>query len=135
MKRIFTILFLCFVITPVFAQYSNPLEGSWGLVSFKYTLPDTVLIGNANTFNSIQIFSKTYFSYVGRTTQDNAFKRAGGGRYKLSGDTLTLLIDYSSIPNMLGKAFKFKCTFDGNKWYHSGQINDIYVEELWQKLE
>ncbi|NNL21066.1 MAG: hypothetical protein HKO83_07080 [Ignavibacteriaceae bacterium] len=117
-------------------QESNTLlEGTWVLAAFKYTLPDTVITGNSKSFNSIKIFGKSHFTYIGKALPDHVFKRAGGGRYQLNGDQLTEIMDFSSLANMLGKTFKYKYRIEEDTYFHSGQINDLYVEEIWKKLE
>jgi hypothetical protein len=137
MKTILT--FVVFVLCINFAQSqtieNEKLAGAWALAVFKYTLPDTVISGNSKMFNSVKIFSNKYFSYVGKSLPDHIFKRAGGGRFELVGDQLTEVYDFSSIGNMLGKTFTFKCKIEGDTYYHTGQINDIFVEEVWKKLE
>ncbi len=114
---------------------TNQLQGTWVLAAFKYTLPDTVISGNSQAFNSLKIFGSSHFIYIGKSLPDHMFKRAGGGRYQLNGDQLTEIMDFSSLANMLGKAFQYKVKIEGNTYYHTGQINDIYVEEIWKKLE
>lgn len=137
MKKLITAMFVLILSFSAFGQEQadTRLVGTWGLISFKYTLPDTVITGNSSTFNSITIFGKSFFAYIGKTANDNVFKRAGGGRYKLTGEVLVEIMDYTSIANMLGKTFQFKCVIEGDTWYHSGQINNILVEEVWKKIE
>jgi hypothetical protein len=36
---------------------------------------------------------------------------------------------------MLGKSFQFKYRIEEDTYYHSGKINDIFVEEVWKRLE
>ena len=113
----------------------NKLMGSWVLAAFKYTLPDTVISGNSKIFNSLKIFGSSHFVYIGKALPDHVFKRAGGGRYQLNGDQLTEIMDFSSLSNMLGKKFQYKIRIEGDTYYHSGKINDIFVEEIWKRLE
>ena len=114
---------------------NNKLKGIWVLAAFKYTLPDTVITGNSKVFNSMKIFSPSHFIYIGKALPDHVFKRAGGGRYQINGDQLKEIMDFSSLANMLGKTFKYKYRVEEDTYFHSGQINDIYVEEIWKKLE
>jgi hypothetical protein len=137
MKSLFTALLFLISCSFISAQNTDneKLVGSWALAVFKYTLPDTVISGDSKVFNSVKVLDKSYFAYVGKSLPDHIFKRAGAGRYELSGDTLTEIIDFSSIANMLGKTFKYKCRIEGDTWYISGLINDIYVEEIWKRLK
>lgn len=131
------VLLICFSF-PLMAQQqdsTNKLIGSWALATFKYTLPDTVITGDSKVFNSIKIFSPSLFIYIGKSLPDHIFKRAGGGRYQINGDQLTEIMDFSSLGNMLGKAFQYKIKIEGNTYYQSGMINDIFIEEIWKKLE
>jgi hypothetical protein len=136
MKFLLTAIVLFILSVASFGQnqIDTRLVGTWGLISFKYTLPDTTISGNSSTFNSIKVINNTHFAYIGKTTQGNVFKRAGGGRYKLTGEVLVEIHDYANLANMLGKSFQFKCVIDGDTWFHSGQINEIFVEEVWKKI-
>jgi len=118
-----------------FAQDSTKLIGTWELVSYKYTLPDTVITGTNANFTYIKIITPQFFVYVGQTMPTKEFKRAGGGRYMVKGDMLQELMMFSSIQNMLGKTYKYKCAVNGDSWYHSGQINNIFIEEIWKRVE
>lgn len=114
---------------------NNKLIGTWVLAAFQYTLPDTVISGNSKIFNSLKIFSSSHFVYIAKSLPNHAFNRAGGGRYQLNDDQLTEVMDFSSLSNMLGKSFQYKIKVEGDTYYHSGKINDIFVEEIWKKLE
>ena len=137
MKSFVTIILfqLCCNYLPAQNLDNEKLAGTWALAVFKYTLPDTVISGDSKVFNSVKVMDKSYFAYVGKSLPDHVFKRAGAGRFELHGDTLIEVIDFSSIANMLGKKFMYKCKIEGDTWYLSGQINDIYVEEIWKKLK
>ena len=138
MKILATITLFIFLANFSLAQEqdsNNKLKGTWVLAAFKYTLPDTVITGNSKAFNSMKIFDSSHFIYIGKALPDHIFKRAGGGRYQINGDQLTEIMDFSSLANMLGKTFKYKYRIEEDTYFHSGQINDIYVEEIWKKLE
>ncbi len=131
-----TFVILFFILTTgSFAQDSLKLVGTWELVSYQYTLPDTVITGSTTNFTSIKIVTPLFFAYVGQTLPSKEFKRAGAGRYIVKNDLLQEFVMFSSIKNMLGKTFKYKCVIEGDKWYHSGQINEIFIEEIWKKVE
>jgi hypothetical protein len=114
---------------------NNKLIGTWVLAAFQYTLPDTVISGNSKIFNSLKIFGSSHFIYIAKSLPNHVFNRAGGGRYQLNGDQLREVMDFSSLSNMLGKSFQSKIKVEGDTYYHSGQINDIFVEEIWKRLE
>ena len=131
---IFTFL-IFFFPSEHFAQDSTKLIGTWELASYKYTLPDTVITGTNTSFTSIKIITPRFFVYVGQTMPAKEFKRAGAGRYMVKGEVLQELMMFSSIKNMLGKTFQYRCVVNGNTWYHSGKINDLYIEEIWKRIE
>jgi len=130
----FIVLFFLFP-SSYFAQDSTKLIGTWELASYKYTLSDTVITGTNANFTSIKIITPKFFVYVGQTMPSKEFKRAGAGRYIVKGEVLQELMMFSSIQNMLGKTYQYKCVVNGDSWYHSGQINDIFIEEIWKKVE
>jgi len=136
MKSFLTVVVLLFFLFPDnFAQDSTKLIGTWELASYKYTLPDTVITGNGATFTSIKIVTPKFFVYIGQTMPAKEFKRAGGGRYLIKGEVLQELMMFSSIQNMLGKTFVYKCVVKEDTWYHAGKINNIFVEEVWKRVE
>lgn len=137
MKIFLTLFFILIFLFPFqnFAQDSTKLIGTWELASYKYTLPDTVISGTNANFTSIKIISPLFFVYVGQTLPGKEFKRAGAGRYIVKGEVLQEHMMFSSIKNMLGKTFQYKCVVNGDSWYHSGQINDIFIEEIWKRVE
>ncbi|NNG27027.1 MAG: hypothetical protein HKM87_05840, partial [Ignavibacteriaceae bacterium] len=100
-----------------FAQDSTKLIGTWELASYKYTLPDTVITGTGANFTSIKIVTPQFFVYVGQTMPAKEFKRAGGGRYMVKGEVLQELMMFSSIQNMLGKTYQYKCAVKEDTWY------------------
>jgi hypothetical protein len=137
-------IFICILILFSFSDVSfsqgqdttsNELVGTWILAAFKYTLPDTVINGNSKNFNSLKIFGNSHFVYIGKALPNHVFKRAGGGRYQTKGDLLLEIMDFSSLANMLGKSFQYKFKIEGDTYYQSGQINDIFIEEIWKRLE
>ena len=129
------VLLIFFFPSEHFAQDSTKLIGTWELASYKYSLPDTVITGTNANFTSIKIISPLFFVYIGQTMPGKEFKRAGGGRYIVKGEVLQELMMFSSIENMLGKTYQYKCVVNGDSWYHSGQINDIFIEEIWKRVE
>lgn len=137
MKMFLAVFILLFFLFPSehFAQDSTKLIGTWELASYKYTLPDTVITGNGANFTSIKIVTPKFFVYIGQTMPSKEFKRAGGGRYMVNGEVLQELMMFSSIQNMLDKTFVYKCVVKEDTWYHAGKINDIFVEEVWKRVE
>ena len=138
-KFLLLITFFIFLSNHLVAQGQDSskkkLIGTWVLAAFQYTLPDTVISGNSKMFNSLKIFGSSHFVYIAKSLPNHVFNRAGGGRYQLSGDQLTEVMDFSSLGNMLGKSFQYKIKVEGDTYYHSGKINDIFVEEIWKRLE
>jgi len=107
------------------------------MASRKVIYPDTT-INYTILGPSYKILNKTHFAFGRQTVisgepQDDVF--AGGGRYLLQGDTLyTEIIEYHSNQAIVGMSIAFKCRVEGNLWYHTGDIGNTKLEEVWRKV-
>ena len=141
MRRIGSFLALLLFTSSALGQVTspapaNPLQGSWRLVSQKLIYPDsTVNVRGTSVPPSTKILNDTHFAF-GYQTEDGEEVYAGGGRYTLEGDSLyTEHIEYhSSIPNV-GQSLTFKYRVEGNRWYHTGQIGNFVLEEVWERIK
>jgi hypothetical protein len=83
----------------------------------------------------IKVFAPQHYSVFSRKLDRPPFSRgvpdeerlaaaktfdAAGGRYTLSGNTLTEMIDYASFPNYEGKVMTFRLFFDGQRLIQEG---------------
>ena len=121
------------------SQEPNPFVGSWELVSSKSIYSDTTISADMSALQSIKILSQTHFAYV--TTmkaQDSIiFVRAGSGTYSFNEKEYVEKIEYSSVPEMLGKAYDFTHEIKGDTWSHIGDLENfnVKIEEVWRRTK
>jgi hypothetical protein len=107
--------------------------GSWLIVSVKVTGKD----GNPELRpvhkNEVKLFSESHFSF-GYQDADSTMA-AGGGLYKISGDSLFEYVQYHSMTSLTGKEFHFKIRFEGNRYFQRGVFNGQITEEEWERIK
>ena len=115
---------------------STRLIGTWELVSTRITRGDsTVMNGTAPEFRSLKILNGTHFSVV--TRRGDQFLRAAAGRYTLSGDTYTELVDLVSAAQFTpGVAYTYRITVDGDTWTIDGGsgATQLKLQEVWRRV-
>jgi ketosteroid isomerase-like protein len=116
------------VITP-----SNPLVGTWELVSTHATRNDsTIMQGGPPDIRAIKILNATHYAVI--TRRGGQFMRAGGGRYTFSGNTYTEMVDISSSPNQAaGVTATFTVRLEGDTWTTEGGSATTRFREVWQR--
>lgn len=69
---------------------------------------------------------------------------AGGGTYKLAGNTYTETIEYFSDPSYVGLSISFTVKVEGEKLYQSGKfpvfeagkkVKEVQLEEVYKRIE
>ena len=81
----------------------NPSNGTWQLLTSKYTTPDGANHSETNeTVTSLQLITPTHWMYV--SSKNKKFEHAMGGVYSTKGDRYFLTLDVASFPkNLWGK--------------------------------
>ena len=69
---------------------------------------------------------------------------AGGGTYKLEGDSYTEHIEFFAIPKFVGATITFKIRWDGDEWIQTGTLplkalgasdQDVQIEERYRRIK
>jgi len=139
------------------ADSKHTLEGTWELVSAKYTFPDKTET-NAG-YKQIKVITKNHWAFVGQNTDRQKFTSqgsdaellsaakgfgAGGGTYTFSGDTYTEVIEFFHNPNYVGLSIPWNVKWDGDQFIQSGTFpikaagmgeNDMQLYEVWKRIE
>lgn len=115
-------------------EQANSLEGAWQRIRFNFVYPDTTVTGEEGNPPSIKILTPTHFAF-GRQTEEGEDVFSGGGRYSLDEDQYTEHIEYHSDIGLVGESIPFDYRLEGDLWYHSGQIGEMRLEEVWRRLE
>ena len=115
------------------SEKGNPLEGTWELVDAKYTPPDPDF--NFGDWHQIKILTKTHWAFLSQKrvapkltslTNDTELLAAakafgaGGGTYKLEGDTYTEHQEFFITPNYVGMSLPWKIKWEGDEWIQTG---------------
>lgn len=116
------------VITP-----SNPLIGTWELVSTLATRNDTTFMqGGPPDIRSLKILNATHYAVI--TRRGGQFMRAGGGRYTLSGNMYTEMVDISSGQSeATGAPVTFTIRLEGDTWTTEGGTATTRFREVWRR--
>lgn len=128
-----TLLLFCGIGSASAQLPANPLEGSWKLVSQMVIYPDTTIDRGSTLNTSYKILNSTHFAF-GRMAASEEEVYAGGGRYTYDGTHYTEHIEYHSSAPLVGTSITFDVRIEGDRWYHSGQIGDFRLEEVWERI-
>jgi len=141
-------------------EKKNPIEGTWELVSTKHTIGDSTLFeGSQKDIRMIKIITKTHFAFLNQNVDRPKFTQmgndaetllaartfgAGGGTYKLDGDTYTENIQFMLTPNFVGLSIPFKVKIENNQLIQTGVLpikssglgdQDVELYEVYKRIE
>ena len=140
-------------------EKKNPIEGTWELVSAKYTSGDTTSEYSQKDIRMIKIITKSHFTFLNQKVDRSKFTQmgndtetllaartfdAGGGTYKLDGDTYTENIQFMLTPNFVGLSIPFKVKVENNQLIQSGLLpiksaglgdHDVELYEVYKRIE
>ena len=132
------------VIAGCTQEERSPLEGTWRCVSVgSVEYPDTGFQSMAEN-GMIKTFSKKYFTFVGRVTNDSVIlDEYGAGTYTLDGNKYEEFMIYHDIKSLIGKRFKAIDEIRNDTLYHrfnmdtvnSWQLGKGYVTEKFVRLK
>ncbi len=104
-------------------EKKNPIEGTWELVSAKWTSPDTTsLFPITDHDRQIKMISRSHFVWISQDTSRKDVNGFGGGKYTLDGDKYTEHIEIFYDPRGIGKSFTFKMKVEGDTLIQSGTM-------------
>jgi hypothetical protein len=113
------------------------LVGSWELVSIASDAPalsqefDTD--PNYQEAPTLKVLNETHWMFI-RQSSDQ-FIHAQGGRYDLNDGQYTETVEYSALPDNIGKSFAFECRLEGDSlWHHVGGLGDNRYNEVWRRV-
>ncbi len=115
------------------ASASNPLQGTWELVSSRMTRGDSVMEMRSPTLRSIKVINATHFSFI-TTRESGEFVRSAAGPYTVSGNQYTENTQASSAPGMRNQSYTFTYRVEGDLWYYSGSVSTTKLDEVWRRV-
>ena len=78
--------------------------------------------------------NRSHYIFISSEEGDR-FHGAHGGTFSVSGSQYSETIEYSSIPDILGKSYVFAFRLEGDRWLMSGDFDGLKLEETWQRLK
>lgn len=131
MKITFTILLAAILTLAIgCAGGSKSVKGTWEMV-----YPESE--GGSAAKKNIKLVSDTHFAFGTPTAGGGIF--AGGGTWAISDTTYTELIQYHTLPWLVGQKLEFKYLIEDGRWYHSGTFDidghKFTVNEVWQRID
>lgn len=69
------------------------------------------------------------------TADNQQFLRAAAGRIELKGNLYLEHVEYCSVPAQVEKTHRFEVRVEGDKYYQTGMLDDIKLEEVWQRVK
>ena len=130
-----SLVILIFISTSCSGPSGNhkKIIGSWQITAVRVTDNDGTIQTRPIHRSEVKIFNDTHFSF-GYQEGDSAMA-AGGGLYKIKGDSLFEYVQYHSITSLKGKEFHFKIRFDGKNYTQRGIFNGQITEEEWERIK
>ena len=115
------------------AALGQQLVGTWELVSSRVTRGDSVLLdASAPSLRSYKLINFSHYSVL--TLRDGQFMRASTGRYNLSGDSYTEIVELASGAYTPGRAYNFHFRMDGDTWTIDGGSSTERFVEVWRRV-
>jgi hypothetical protein len=115
---VFVFLFSC---TTNVQEKKNPIEGTWEMISAKWSTPDTTMFfPGTDHERMIKIITNKHFVFVNQDTSRKNFYGFGGGKYTFEGDNYTEHLEIFSPPSWIGKSITFTMKVKGDSLIQSG---------------
>jgi hypothetical protein len=151
MKTLFLSLIVLIASTS-YAQPTTDLEGTWVLKSYV----DHADGGKSKTYQDHILFQKhiagCHFAWIKYDIQKKELLGMGGGTFQIDkqGNYIeNLEFFYPFGSSELGQSISFQKSIKGNKWYHSGYVNkmalndkgefeavdSVKIEEIWTPVK
>lgn len=143
MKTILPLVVFVLLTNIAFGQESNMakgtcynIEGAWDFVSSKIIYPDSTVVVDTSQRKSLKLVTPTHWMFISKSPETGELTGGGGGKHTTTGNTHTVEREYHSNPGALeADPTPYDCRIEGDTWYHSGQIGEIRIEEVWQRVE
>ena len=125
-----TIILLSLIILVSFnsscQQEKSPIEGTWEMVSGKWTLADSTIFeypGNIKDLGQLFMYSKNYFIFCGRFRPDTVtMDNYGGGTYQFDENKYEETILYFPNPDNIGIKLAFELVIKNDTLIKTGPI-------------
>ncbi len=143
MKKMFLCLFFLVFFLATVAEdclgQSNPLVGTWELVSAKRTFRDGSFdewVPAKNGGRGMKIYNETHYSLIGREI-DGSFMATMAGSYVVNGNTSTAQIEFSLRPSWRDKKFVITFSIEGDtcRFTYVSPFDKAKVEDVFRRVK
>lgn len=113
---------------------AKELVGTWKMVSARYgdrdnDLPKRMVV--------IKHITPTHMTWFRADPTTKVVADMASGRWSLKGDQFADFPEFgvgSDFKNVKGGAHRFTCKIVGDRWYHTGALqNGLKIEEVWER--
>ena len=129
----FLLSVLLLAVASTYAQ-NKALVGTWKLVSSKITMNDTTSTSDGSNGETMKIITPTHFALLSKGA-DSSMIYAGAGRVTMDNGNYTETITYFSDKSMLNKKAMFTYHIEGNRCHFDGKLDNIKIDEVWEKVQ
>ncbi len=140
-----TFLFVFILGCTSTVEQSNPIEGTWELISGKYLAPDTTYLFPVTDYHRhILMINRTYYVWIRQDTSRQEANGYGGGKYTVEGDNYTEHIEFFFTPNCIGKSVTFTMKVKGDTLVQTGTwpakrfgigLYDLELYEVYKRID
>jgi len=120
-------------------EKKNPIEGTWDLISAKYTRADTTISMTKDKVNhGMKMIHDNHFVFVGRfVLKNDTIDNYGGGTYTLEDHNYTETILYHTSKSVIGKTVHFEVYVNNDTLLQKGPRKGADPEEFlgWELAE
>lgn len=144
MKTLLLFLLATLLVSNAYAQEhmppaDHPLVGEWKLVFqrsvFETHIDTTLAMGeHLPGGDQTKIITNTHFAF-GRQSDDGENVTAGGGRYRVEGNSYIEMIEYHTSGPLVGTEIPFSWEIKNGMWHHQGSFSNFKLEEVWVRIE
>ena len=113
--------------------YCDDLSGSWEMVSMTVTTTDSIYTQDQTQIPTLKVLNGTHWMFIRQSAEEFIF--AQGGQYRLEDGVYTEIVDYSAEPGNISNEYVFECELIDDSWYHRGDLGNMFVDEVWQRVE
>ena len=139
---LYYVILISLLCTGCKSDTTNPVKGTWELISADWIFGDTVKFPQSEFDREIKIIDDKYYLYIRQDTTNPDLFFSGGGTYTYQNNKFTEVTDFTSWGKGIGHASSYTCKFEGDIWIMTGPVNkegDIIpgwqLYEKWKRIE
>ena len=137
MKQLTLLIVICCAI-PIFLyceQQKHFIQGAWEMVYAQVSTPDTTIVIDLSRYVNpdVKIYTNSYYAWGHQ--RPNGLPSAGGGTYKVVGDSVTEFIKYHSDSSSVNQTFTCRVWMQNDTLHLQGKYQKYEMLEKYIRLE